>query len=246
MHTVSDINLNNLSKIEGHATLKIKIKDKKVISTKLKVTENKRFYTQAIRGLSIDSISSIVSRICGTCSLSHMTCCIEALENALDIHPSEQTLSLRHLSMNATILRDHAMHLYFFCLPDLFNMDSVLEFDDEKMKYVKEGLAVKKAANNLATIVAGRAVHALYPKIGGFSKIPSDDQIKKSIKELASVRENVISLISLFFESEFELYCSARNVGLCDKRFNFINGSIKTSDNKEIRKKILQTIYTEL
>ena len=237
MHSESDITINNLSKIEGHATVSVKIKKGKVISTKLKITENKRFYTQAIRGLSIDSIPSIVSRICGTCSLSHMTCCIKAIENALGIEPSEQTIIQRNLSMNATILRDHAMHLYFFCLPDEFGYDSVLEFDSKKMRIVKQGLDVKKAANNLAVLTAGRAIHALYPRVGYFSNIPKEDQVKKSIKELALIRENIIYLIDIFANSKFNFYCSARNVALVDEKFNFINGKLKDSDGSIIEEK---------
>lgn len=237
MHSESDITINNLSKIEGHASLSVKIRNGKVLSTKLRITENKRFYTQAIRGLSIDNIPSIVSRICGTCSLSHMTCCIKAIENALGVEPSQQTIIQRHLSMNATILRDHAMHLYFFCLPDEFGYDSVLEFDNKKMRIVKQGLNVKKVANNLAVITVGRAVHALYPRVGYFSNVPTEEQVKKSIKELALVRENVISLIDIFANSEFKFYCSARNVALVDEKFNFINGKIMDSDGSIIEEK---------
>ncbi len=237
MHNVSDISIKDLSKIEGHGSVEIKVKSGKVESAKLKIVENKRFYTQAVRGMNIDSIYSIVSRICGTCSLSHMTCCIEAIENSLDIEPSEQTIKLRNLSMFGTILRDHAMHLYMFCLPDIFGKDSILDFDKRQMKVVENGLKVKKAANNLATVVAGRAVHALYPRIGGFSSIPSKDAVKTSISELASVREHVIDLVELFFDSEFEFFCSARNVALVDKEFNFISGKIYDSSGLKAEEK---------
>ncbi|MEM3369750.1 MAG: nickel-dependent hydrogenase large subunit [Candidatus Micrarchaeia archaeon] len=237
MHNISDISIKDLSKIEGHGSVEIKVKKGKVESAKLKIVENKRFYTQAVRGMSIDNVYSIVSRICGTCSLSHMTCCIEAIENSLGIQPSEQTMKLRHLSMFGTILRDHAMHLYMFCLPDIFNKDSILDFDKKQMKIVENGLKVKKAANNLATIVAGRAVHALYPRIGGFSSVPSKDSIKNSISELASVREHVIDLVELFFDSQFEFFCSARNIALVDKEFNFVEGRIQDSSGLKVEEK---------
>lgn len=237
MHNVSDISIKDLSKIEGHGSVEVKIKGKKVQDLKLKIVENKRFYTQAVKGLSIDDISPLVSRICGTCSLSHMTCCIEALENALEVKPSGQTMALRHLSMNGTIMRDHAMHLYMFCLPDVFGKDSVLEFDKVQMKVVEEGLKVKKAANSLSTAAAGRAVHALYPRIGGFSQIPKKEDFKKVLKDLVSVREYVLDIIDVFFNADFELYCSARNVALTDKRFNFIAGEIADSGGDRIKEK---------
>jgi len=235
MHNTSDIHIEDLSKIEGHTNLDISIKGKKVNSVRLRISENKRFYTQAIRGLTIDEIPSLVSRICGTCSISHMTCAIEALETALGVEPSEQTLVLRNLSMNGTILRDHAMHLYLFCLPDIIGTDSVLDFGPKDMKVVERGLAVKKAANNLATLVAGRAVHAIYPRIGGFLQFPEKKAVSSSVKELKSVRDNVFDALDLFLGNDFELICDARDVAMVNDDFNFVKGSIMTSDGQVIQ-----------
>lgn len=235
MHDTSDIHIEDLSKIEGHTNLDVSIKGGKVKSVKLRIVENKRFYTQAIRGMSVGEIPSVVSRICGTCSISHMTCAIEALESALGIEPSEQTLALRNLSMNGTILRDHAMHLYLFCLPDIVGKDSVLDFGNKDMKVVEGGLAVKKAANNLTTLVAGRAVHALFPMLGGFIKSPDNSAVSASIRELKAARDNVFDALDLFLNSGFEFICSARDVALVNDDFDFIKGNITTSDKQVIK-----------
>ena len=66
-----EIRLENISKIEGHGSLDIKIKDNKVKYVKLKITESKRFYTQAIRGKPAIALPLLTSRICGTCSIAH-------------------------------------------------------------------------------------------------------------------------------------------------------------------------------
>src|SRR5271165_1340292 len=81
------IRMDNLSKMEGHGNLDIKIKDKKVVYVKLGITESKRFYTQAIRGKFALSLPLMTSRICGTCSIAHLTCCAQAVEKALDYTP---------------------------------------------------------------------------------------------------------------------------------------------------------------
>ncbi|MEM5870557.1 MAG: nickel-dependent hydrogenase large subunit, partial [Candidatus Aenigmatarchaeota archaeon] len=133
MHKDFDISLDKISKIEGSASLEIKIRKNQVKKVKLKVTENKRFYTQAIRGKNCLAVHQIVSRICGTCSVAHLLCCIEAVEKALNIKPSEQTMLLRKLALYGTMIRDHALHLYFFALPDILGIDSILEIDDTKI-----------------------------------------------------------------------------------------------------------------
>src|SRR3989339_12066 len=120
MHTHDlDISIDKISKIEGHADLDIKIRDGEVKEVNLRVMENQRFYTQAVQGKSIMAVPQLVSRICGTCSIAHLTGCIEAAEKAIGVTPSAQTILLRKLTMYSLMIRDHALHLYFFVLPVL-------------------------------------------------------------------------------------------------------------------------------
>ena len=62
------------------------------------------------------------------------------------------------------MLRDHALHLYFFCMPDLFGKDSVFDFDKTNEHWIKQAFLVKGAGNNLSKVIAGRAVHATYER----------------------------------------------------------------------------------
>jgi len=77
MHACNlDVEISKLSKIEGHADLDIKIRDGKLEEVNLKVMENVRFFNQAARGMNYNSVPQLVSRICGTCSIAHLTGCI--------------------------------------------------------------------------------------------------------------------------------------------------------------------------
>lgn len=82
-HKDFDLQLKNISKIEGHTHLDIKAREGKVTEYRLKVSENKRFFTQAVLGLSYNLVPTTMSRICGTCSPAHTLCSIEAIEKAL-------------------------------------------------------------------------------------------------------------------------------------------------------------------
>ncbi len=230
MHKDFDINIDHISKTEGHADLEVKVRNGKVEDVKLKISENKRFYTQGVRNKVFSGVPSLVSRICGTCSVAHMTCSIEAVEKALNIVPSEQTILLRKLTMYGLMIRDHAMHLYFFVLPDIFNKDSVLEFDENQKYWVESAFKVKSAGNNLSKIIAGRAVHPTFEQIGYFSNIPKKDDIKKIIDELKSVRSDVINLIDLLHNCEFNFTRETNFVALTTSDFSFLEGEIKSSD----------------
>ena len=60
MHEIIDFELRNISKIEGHANLDLRIKDGKTLYCKLRVSEGKRFITKAIEGLHFNQVPSIV------------------------------------------------------------------------------------------------------------------------------------------------------------------------------------------
>jgi coenzyme F420-reducing hydrogenase alpha subunit len=234
MHKEKDIKIENISKIEGHGSLDIKIADGKVKYVKLKIIENKRFFTQAIRGKLALSLPQMTARICGTCSIAHSTCCLEAVESAIKLKPSEQTMLLRKLSMYGMMIRDHAMHLYLFCLPDLLGKDSILDFDKSQENLIKKALAVKSSGNNLSKIVAGRAIHATFTEVGRFSHIPSQEDIKKIIKELKSVRDYTMEFAQMFYDSNFRLERDTDFVSLVTKDYSFLQGEIKDSRGLKI------------
>lgn len=234
MHRDFDINIEHLSKTEGHADLEVVVRKDKVKIVKFKITENKRFFTQGVRGKTFGSVPQFVSRICGTCSTAHLTCDTEAVEKALGITPSDQTMLLRKLTMHAMMIRDHALHLYFFCLPDIYGVDSVLDFDHSKDDLLKRAFAVKAAGNNLSRVIAGRAVHPTFEQIGYFSNIPKPDEIKKSIAELRSVRSHVLELIDIFGKCAFSFKRDTQFVALVTGDFSFLDGRVRSSTGVDV------------
>lgn len=241
MHNIDiDLSIDSLSKIEGHGELDLKVRNGKVEHIHFKITENKRFYTTAIEGKPFMAAPSLMSRICGTCSIAHLLCCIEAIENAFDFKPSEQTKLLRKLTMYSLMIRDHALHLYFFSLPDVLGKDSVLEFDENdsfEHDLVHQAFELKAAGNNLSKIIAGRAVHAPYPMVTGFTHFPSKEEIKKSIEELKNVRKHVFNLMSVFENWNAKLERETTFIAQTNPDFSFIGGNLKNSNNKIIEKK---------
>lgn len=232
-----DISIQNISKIEGHADLDVKVRDGKVEKVNLRFTDNKRFFTQAIRGQSVETLPQAVSRICGTCSIAHTMCCIEAIEKALNVPVSTQAKILKKLTMYGMMIRDHALHVYLFSLPDVFGKDSVLDFEGEEAEYLKDSFVVKRAGNKLSTIVAGRAVHAPFPVPGGFSVLPDEKELKALIPELREARERVLKVIEVYYKSKIDYTRPTKFVSLSGKDFNFLDDHIEVSDGTRIEEK---------
>ncbi len=233
MHKQSfDLTIKNLSKIEGHTDLDITVRDGLVTGSRLQISENKRFFTTAAVGKPALAIHQIVSRICGTCSIAHLMCCVNAVENALGVEPSEQTVALRDLLLYGLNIRDHAMHLYLFCLPDIYGKDSVLEFSDQGREHelVHMAFDVKGAGNDLCVLTGGRAVHAPFPQVGGFMKVPKKEDAKAMAKKLRGIRDAAVEFVDIFHERDSSFQSRTTFIALRNDRFSYLGGDLMSSD----------------
>ncbi|MBI3366732.1 nickel-dependent hydrogenase large subunit [Candidatus Roizmanbacteria bacterium] len=249
MHNIDtdfDINLEEISKIEGAASLEIRVRNKKIEDLKFSISEWKRFYTQAIRGKPAMAVPQLVARICGTCSNAHLLASIEAVEKAFNINPSAQTILLRKLLYYGLIIRDHALHLYIFSLPDLFGKNSILYLDENdpvQRELLEDTFAVKEVGNQLSIVIGGRSVHAPMPTVGGFLKLPKIEDIKALKSKLMDIRPKILKLIEIFSKdpSDFTLQAPVTYCNLSSNDFSFLEGLVKTSDGVTIQEKDLGT-----
>jgi coenzyme F420-reducing hydrogenase alpha subunit len=198
--------MERITKVEGDASLSLSVKEDKVTAVNFKIAEYKRFYTEALKGKAVLGVPQLLARICGTCSNAHILASIAACESALGVTPSEQTKLLRTLTAHGLMIRDHALHLYLFSMPDIYGKDAFLDFDEnnpDEHQLLHDGFEVKSAGNFLATLVAGRSVHAIYPVIGGFLHFPEKEGIAEAVQKLEAARPAVVRLIKIFKEAPF-------------------------------------------
>lgn len=240
MHQVDLSLTKEITKVEGSATLDVVVKKGKVEKCTFGITEYKRFYTQAMRGKPYKTLPSLLARICGTCSNAHLLCSIEACEHALGITPSPQSMLMKKLTMNGLNIRDHALHLYLFALPDMYGKDSFLEFDEndeEQHQILHDAFDIKAAGNYLSIIIAGRSVHAMYPGVGGFLKVPTADEVKEAIHKLEHIRPAVVRTIERFSKNDFSFDRSTHFMALVANPFSFLDGHIVSDAGDYINEK---------
>jgi len=240
MHRI-DIRLDHITKIEGDAAMDVVVEDGKVTSVKFAIVEYKRFFTEAMKGKAIAAIPAHLSRICGTCSNAHVMAAITACEDALGIEPTPQTRLLRKLTMHGLMIRDHALHLYLFVMPDMYGKDAFLDFDENdpvQHQLLHDGFDIKSAGNHLAQLVAGRSVHANLPVIGGFLKVPDAEGAAASVKELQTVRDAVLRLIDIFVKAPDHLDRQTKYMALVpDDSFGYLDGKIITDKGEMYERK---------
>lgn len=174
-----EIKIDHIAKIEGHAGFVADIVDGNVTKARLDVLEGARLLEGILQGRSYDEVSQITARICGVCPVVHNLTSLKALEAAMNVSPSEQTILLRELMMMGQILNSHALHLFFFSLSDFFGIKDDLALIKKYPDKAKDALILRDFGNKIIEAVGGRSIHPLTPEIGGFKKLPTPKKLKE-------------------------------------------------------------------
>jgi len=111
MTTSLQLNLEHVTRVEGHGNIVVNVKDGKIEESRLHIVESPRFFEAMLRGRHYSEVAPITSRICGICSVGHTLTSLRASENAMGITPSPQTQLLRKLLMHGETIESHVLHI---------------------------------------------------------------------------------------------------------------------------------------
>lgn len=195
-----EINLNHICKIEGHASLTLRIEKNSVTKCELKASEGARFFEALVLGRKVEDIQEIVSRICGICSCSHSVASVQGLEEALGIKPSLQQKFIREILLLAERIRSHATHLYFMSLPDYLGASSALTLKQKHKPKVMDALKIITLGNKLVEEFGGREMH---PFLKIREESPNKD-FSELIRQLEKTKPLILKTIQLFTDLKYQ------------------------------------------
>jgi sulfhydrogenase subunit alpha len=227
-----NIEVSPVSRVEGHGDLIINVKDKKIEKLILRIPESPRFFEAILVGKKYDEPSHITSRICGICSVAHTCASMKATERAFGIKITEQSVNLRKLLYHHENIQSHALHVYFLAAPDFFGVGSVIPLVETHPEVVNIALRIKKMANDMVRIIGGRAVHPIRTVIGGFTKLPTEEEMIDMRKMLAAAYKDLEKTLEVLkklkipdFKRETEYISISDSVD-----YALYYGDIKSSD----------------
>ena len=234
-----NIVIDTITKIEGNAGLKVLIEDEEVKNLQFIISDYRRFFTTAVRGKRIVAVPSFLSRICGTCSVAHLFASLMAIESSQGIAVTEQTKALRRLAYDGLMIRDHGLHLYFFVLPDVLGVDSILDVSDDPgdigYTLLHDSFDIKRLGTDISNATVGAAIHAPWPTVGGFLRNPEPAKFPDLLARLEAIRPKVLRGIDAFFGWDASLVRNTDYLGLRnDTRFDFLEGDIVNSNGRRI------------
>jgi len=177
-----------VDRIVGHAILDIDMK-RGVLDARFKVLNDPRFIEAIVLGKRYYEVPSIVSRICGPCSISHTITSTMAIEKAF----------LRKIAVLGEVIENHLLHLTLVCLPEYFGYADLIEVAKYKPEFLKNILLIRSQLSKIMEIVSGRLVHPNVLTIGGFSKIPGKAKLEEVRSMLRKIRGRISSRSRKYF-----------------------------------------------
>lgn len=194
------IKIEELTRVEGHGNIVIDIKKGVIKELRLEIIESPRFFEAMLRGRRFDEAQHIMSRICGICAVSHTSASLKAIEAAMGMKISPQSKLLRKLAFAGETLQSHILHIFFLVLPDLVGAGSIVPMLETHPEMAKTGLALKRLANEICSVVGGRHIHPISMWPGGMVYVPKPDALKALKHALEGIFEGLDRTVDFLTE----------------------------------------------
>jgi sulfhydrogenase subunit alpha len=189
------LRVDYIARVEGESSLDLQIRDGKVERVRLGIFEPPRFFEALLRGRGFGEVLDIVARICGICPIAYQMSGVHAIEEALGIVVDPPTRALRRLLYCGEWIESHALHIVMLHAPDFLGYTDGIAMARDHSDAVQRGLALKKAGNQLLTLLGGRAIHPVNVRVGGFYRVPIRGEFAPVAESLKHARDLAIATL---------------------------------------------------
>jgi len=197
------IRVNTLARVEGEGSLYIKLVGERVADVKLKIYEPPRFFEAFLRGRHFSEAPDITARICGICPIAYQMSAVHAIERALGIQITPAVRLLRRLFYCGEWIESHTLHVYMLHAPDFLGYADAIAMAKDHRAVVEKALRLKKIGNRIVQLLGGREIHPISAAVGGFYKVPTEQQLHELVGDLEWALEASLETVRWTASLEF-------------------------------------------
>lgn len=186
---MKEISINPVTRIEGHARVKINLDDSgSVDSAHFEVVELRGFEKFMI-GAAVEEAPRITPRICGICPTSHHLAAAKACDEIFGVTPPPTGKKLRELLMTGQYIHSHSLHFFMLAAPDFLigheapaAERNVLGLVKKAPDIAKKAIEVRKFGQRLTEAIGGKPIHPSTCIPGGVSHVLPDEKREELMK----------------------------------------------------------------
>jgi sulfhydrogenase subunit alpha len=201
------IRVDYLARVEGEGALELHVSDGRVTAAQLNIFEPPRFFEAFLRGRGFAETPDVVARICGICPIAYQMSAVHAIERAFGVRVDGPLRALRRLIYCGEWIESHALHVVMLHAPDFLGFPDAIQMARDHGDAVRNGLALKKAGNEVMRILGGREIHPVNVKVGGFHRVPSRAELvplAENLKRAHDLATDLVRWVATFPFPEFE------------------------------------------
>jgi len=210
------INIQPLSRIEGHASVEINLDDSGNVAEAITHFSSIRGFEKYVEGKPAEEVTRIVTRICGICPWHHHLSSVKAVDGCFDAQVAPAGHSLRECMQNMAHINDKILHFYFLAAPDFvmgpdadYSVRNIIGIVGAAPDLAKRVVKMRQLGQMMMEKFAGKVIHPIAGVPGGFSKPMSETQRKELVENTKELLEFAKFSMTYAKEDIFPKYLDA-------------------------------------
>ena len=190
------INIQPLSRIEGHANIKIQLDDAGEVASAVTHFNSIRGFEKYVQGKPAEEVTRIVTRICGICPWHHHLSSTKAVDACFGADVAPAGHMLRECMQNMAHINDKILHFYFLAAPDFvmgpdadYKVRNVIGIAQAAPDLAKQVIQMRQLGQMMMEKFAGKVIHPIAAVPGGFAKPMSNSQRESLIEDTKTLLE---------------------------------------------------------
>ncbi|GAB6175057.1 F420-non-reducing hydrogenase subunit A, selenocysteine-containing [Paradesulfitobacterium aromaticivorans] len=250
--SLKQVTINPITRLEGHGKIEIFLNDQGDVANAYFQVPELRGFEKFCEGRPAEEMPRITPRICGVCPSAHHIASTKALDGVFNVEPPTAAKKLRELFYNAHMIHSHIAHFYALAAPDFVVGPDADPAERNILGVIsKVGLEVggevikhRAWAQDIQTMIGGKATHAVCGLPGGMSKSITEEERKdieakaESFVRFAQFSLKIFEDVVLKNKQYVDLilgdvyYMKSYYMGLVDEknRVNFYDGQVRVVD----------------
>ncbi len=222
-----EIHISPLTRIEGHASIAIKLDDDGNVQDSKVHFQSLRGFEKFVEGKPAEELPRIVNRICGICPWHHHLASVKAVDNCFGVTPPPAGQKLRELMQTIAQAEDKLLHFFFLAAADFvigpesdYAVRNVIGVAKANPELAKKVVTMRYKAKMILEQFAGKSIHPVAGVVGGFSKPLLEEDRGRMIEEMTEILDFALFTIEFAKKDIFPQYLdTVKTLGVIETGF---------------------------
>ncbi len=210
------INIQPITRIEGHASIGITLDDSGNVSGARLNYMSLRGFEKFIEGKPAEEVPRIVSRICGICPWMHHLASNKAVDGCFGVTPAPTGSKLRELMQTLAHAEDKLLHFFFLAAADFvigpeadYAVRNVIGIVQANPELAARVVKMRQMAKMMLDKFCRKTIHPVAGVVGGFAKPLLEEERRDMLDKTRQILDFALFTIEFAKKDIFPKYMDA-------------------------------------